>query len=135
MNKQSLDVDDIPEKYKRIEVHLHDLNMLFDSMDPSPLRSKDLHARVVDHIVDSGRWQRAPTLEHGCQFHGCLLIIRNGFVIMHHMQEIAMTFILINDIYNNIVFSPSHDVVVMPVLSLGQRRCTCYCLVTGRLNK
>ena len=55
MNKKNPNVDDIPEKYKRIEVHLYDLNMLFDSMDPSPLRSKDLHARVVDHIVDSGR--------------------------------------------------------------------------------
>ncbi|MFV9475516.1 hypothetical protein ACM5Q9_13945 [Advenella sp. RU8] len=55
MNNKDLNVDDIPEEYQRIEVHLHDLNKVFDSMDPSPLLSKDLHARVVDHIVDSAR--------------------------------------------------------------------------------
>ncbi len=49
--------DAIPAPCQTIEVHLEDLNKLFDTMDPSPLRSKDLHPSVVEHIVDSAREQ------------------------------------------------------------------------------
>ena len=47
--------DEIPANFHTIEVHLQDLNKLFDVMDPSPLRCKDLHPNVVDHIVDNAR--------------------------------------------------------------------------------
>lgn len=47
--------DEIPANCHTIEVHLQDLNKLFDAMDPSPLRNKDLHPRVESHIVDSAR--------------------------------------------------------------------------------
>lgn len=55
MNPPSIHGDEIPANYHCIEVHLQDLNKLFDAMDPSPLRCKDLHPNVVEHIVDSAR--------------------------------------------------------------------------------
>lgn len=47
--------DELPAQSRIITVHLQDVSRLFDAMDPSPLRSKDLHASVVEHIVESAR--------------------------------------------------------------------------------
>lgn len=47
--------EDIPANHKIVEIHLQDLNKLFDAMDPSPLRTKSLHPNVVDHIMESAR--------------------------------------------------------------------------------
>lgn len=55
MNPKNIHGDEIPANYHTIEVHLQDLSKLFDAMDPSPLRCKDLHPNVVEHIVDSAR--------------------------------------------------------------------------------
>lgn len=57
MHPTTIRGDAIPAGCQTIEVHLQDLNKLFDAMDPSPLRSKDLHSSVVEHIVDSARAQ------------------------------------------------------------------------------
>jgi hypothetical protein len=42
-----------PADYTVIEVRLRELNQLFDSLDPSPFREKDLDAKAEDYIVDS----------------------------------------------------------------------------------
>ncbi|MHA3903801.1 hypothetical protein ACTPOE_09620 [Castellaniella sp. WN] len=47
--------DVIPESHGVIEMHLDDLNKLFDTMDPSPLCEKNLHPNVADRIVDSAK--------------------------------------------------------------------------------
>ena len=57
MNTTCIHGDEIPANFQTIEVHLQDLNKLFDVMDPSPLHCKDLHPNVVEHIVDSAREQ------------------------------------------------------------------------------
>ena len=36
-----------------VEVHLRELNQLFDAMDPSPFRERDLSPAVEDYIVES----------------------------------------------------------------------------------
>jgi hypothetical protein len=38
-----------------IEVRIPELDRLFDAMDPSPFRSKDLHPSAEEYIVDSAR--------------------------------------------------------------------------------
>lgn len=38
-----------------IEVHLHNLGQLFDTLDPSPFREKDLDPKADEFIVDSAR--------------------------------------------------------------------------------
>jgi hypothetical protein len=55
MNQITISGDDIPTNCKIIEVHLQKLDKLFDTMDPSPLREKDLHPNVAEHIVESAR--------------------------------------------------------------------------------
>jgi hypothetical protein len=38
-----------------IELHLHNLDQLFDTLDPSPFRERDLDPKADEFIVDSAR--------------------------------------------------------------------------------
>ena len=46
-----------PAASRGIELRLHDINQLFNSMDPSPFREKDLDIEAEEFIVD---WAREP---------------------------------------------------------------------------
>ena len=48
--------DEIPEKCELIEVHVTELRLLFNPIDPSPLAEKDLDPRAEEFIVS---WARA----------------------------------------------------------------------------
>jgi hypothetical protein len=48
--------DDIPRNCELIEVHVAELNLLFNTMDPSPPREKDLDPKAEEFIVS---WARA----------------------------------------------------------------------------
>jgi len=48
--------EDVPPGAELIEVHVPDLQRVFNAMDPSPLRSKDLDPKVEEFIVS---WARA----------------------------------------------------------------------------
>ena len=47
--------DPIPPKYRAIEVRVTELRQLFNAIDPSPFRERDLDPRAEDFIVD---WSR-----------------------------------------------------------------------------
>ena len=47
--------DEIASDRGMIEVHLHNLGQLFDTLDPAPFREKDLDPKAVEFIVDSAR--------------------------------------------------------------------------------
>lgn len=47
--------DKIPANCGIIEVRLQELSKLFDAMDPSPFREKDLHANAEEYIVGSAK--------------------------------------------------------------------------------
>jgi hypothetical protein len=47
--------DLLPPSRGVIEVRLRDMNQLFDTLDPSPFREKDLDARAEAYIVESAR--------------------------------------------------------------------------------
>src|SRR5690348_18505977 len=48
--------DPIPPKCAVIEVHVGELKQLFNSMDPSPFRNRDLDPKAEEFIVD---WVKA----------------------------------------------------------------------------
>ena len=48
--------DEIPRNCELIELHLTELSLLFNAMDPSPPREKDLDPKVEEFIVS---WARA----------------------------------------------------------------------------
>ena len=43
--------DEIPSKCSLIEVHVAELKQLFNSIDPSPFRNRDLDSEAEDFIV------------------------------------------------------------------------------------
>jgi hypothetical protein len=45
----------IPPKYEVIEVHVAELRQLFNAIDPSPFREKDLDINVEEFIVEWAR--------------------------------------------------------------------------------
>lgn len=47
--------DPIPANYRRIEVHVAELKQLFNAMDPSPFRERDLSPEAEEFIVGWGR--------------------------------------------------------------------------------
>src|ERR1700684_1183817 len=49
--------DPIPPKCSVIEVHVGELRQLFNAIDPSPFRDKDLDPKAEDFIVG---WAKAP---------------------------------------------------------------------------
>jgi hypothetical protein len=51
-----------PPDHAVIEVHLRELNQLFDSLDPSPFHEKDLDRKAEEYIVDSAKELHAKTL-------------------------------------------------------------------------
>src|SRR5688572_29939489 len=44
-----------PAPIGRLELRLHDMSQLFESLDPSPFRDKDLDRNAEEYIVDSAR--------------------------------------------------------------------------------
>jgi hypothetical protein len=48
--------EEIPADAALIEVHVHELHLLFNAIDPSPLLEKDLGTNIEDFIVS---WSRA----------------------------------------------------------------------------
>jgi hypothetical protein len=48
--------DEVPESCELIEVHAAELSLLFNAMDPSPPREKDLDPKVEEFVVS---WARA----------------------------------------------------------------------------
>src|SRR5687767_7579139 len=51
-----------------IEVRLRDVRQLFDAMDPSPFREKDLDPKAEEFIVDSLK-ELSPRAPHGVIIH------------------------------------------------------------------
>jgi len=47
--------DPIPSKCRVIEVHVGELKQLFDAIDPSPFRERDLDPKAVEFIVGSAK--------------------------------------------------------------------------------
>lgn len=47
----SADPRDLPEGYARIEVHVGELKQLFNSLDPTPFRERDLDPRAEEFIA------------------------------------------------------------------------------------
>lgn len=54
MNSNQNSVHD-PGSSRGIELRLHDINQLFNSMDPSPFREKDLDLQAEEFIIDWAR--------------------------------------------------------------------------------
>src|SRR3990172_8023848 len=54
MNSNQNSVHD-PVTSRGIELRLHDINQLFNSMDPSPFREKDLDLQAEEFIIDWAR--------------------------------------------------------------------------------
>ena len=50
--------DEIPESCELIDLHINDLSLLFNAMDSSPLRDKDLDPKVEEFIVGWARDSR-----------------------------------------------------------------------------
>lgn len=50
--------DEIPQNCELIEVHVPELRFLFNPIDPSPLREKDLEAKAEEFIVSWARSAR-----------------------------------------------------------------------------
>src|SRR5450756_2694873 len=50
--------DEIPQNCDLIEVHVPELRFLFNPIDPSPLREKDLEAKAEEFIVSWARSAR-----------------------------------------------------------------------------
>jgi len=46
---------DIPPEFGVIEVHVAEMNRLFNALDPAPFRDRDLDPKAEEFIVDSGR--------------------------------------------------------------------------------
>ena len=46
--------DGIPPNYGVIEVHVDQINRLFNALDPSPFRERDLDPKAEEFIVESG---------------------------------------------------------------------------------
>lgn len=51
--------DELPEKCELIDVHIAELSLLFNAMDPAPLRVKDLDPKVEEFIVSWARLARS----------------------------------------------------------------------------
>lgn len=54
-SKQTIERDGSPHDGARIDVHVGEIRQLFNSMDPSPFRERDLDPRAEAYIVDSAR--------------------------------------------------------------------------------
>jgi len=53
--------DTIPPKCSVIEVHVGELKQLFDAIDPSPFRDRDLDPKAAEFIVG---WARTFPMTH-----------------------------------------------------------------------
>lgn len=55
MTEPSAAGDTLPANCEIIEVHVAEVRQLFNAIDPSPLRERDLDPKIVEFIVDWGR--------------------------------------------------------------------------------
>ena len=89
MNNVNHTIRDAPANYS-IELRLHDVNQLFNSMDPSPFREKDLDLQAEEFIVDWARELSRPQqlqltihlekpLDNGMSAHTVNEAVRNHF--------------------------------------------------------
>lgn len=52
---QSIMLDGPTHGRSRVDVHVGEIRQLFDSMDPSPFRERDLDPKAVTYIIDAAR--------------------------------------------------------------------------------
>ena len=71
--------DEIPRSRELIEVHVSELSLLFNAMDPSPAREKDLDPKAEEFIVG---WARAARRD--AQFALQVYVDRPGVPLQSH---------------------------------------------------